>query len=181
MEDSIEVILQDSGRMLPTSRPHPVVSACTGALLTGLYGVWSLFVMPGFRRIPWKLKVLEISFPFFLLFLFALSFKYQLLLLWNQIHPPRANLHINNNLLMLEHSALQQHQQMWKKKKSVSLYLWLCFYGAQHGQLQICSPKAKIYIPSHLDWWHVALLLFYLPPVSHIVLNEGWICEMKRD
>ncbi|XP_028270279.1 protein N-lysine methyltransferase FAM173A [Parambassis ranga] len=57
MEDSIEVILQDSGRMLPTSRPHPVVSACTGALLTGMYGVWSLFVMPGFRRVPWKLKV----------------------------------------------------------------------------------------------------------------------------
>lgn len=58
MEDSIEVILQDR----PTSRPHPVLSACTGALLTGMYGVWSLFVLPGFRKIPWKLKVREISF-----------------------------------------------------------------------------------------------------------------------
>lgn len=57
MEDSIEVILQDYGRVLPTSRPHPVLSACTGALLTGLYGVWSLFVMPGFRKVPWSLKV----------------------------------------------------------------------------------------------------------------------------
>ncbi|GAA6223170.1 protein FAM173A [Lates japonicus] len=57
MEDSIEVILQDCGRVLPTSRPHPVLSACTGALLTGLYGVWSLFVMPGFRKVPWRLKV----------------------------------------------------------------------------------------------------------------------------
>ncbi|XP_008302122.1 protein FAM173B [Stegastes partitus] len=57
MEDSIEVILQDRGGVLPTSRPHPVLSACTGALLTGLYGVWSLFVIPGFRKVPWKLKV----------------------------------------------------------------------------------------------------------------------------
>ncbi|XP_026177119.1 ATP synthase subunit C lysine N-methyltransferase [Mastacembelus armatus] len=57
MEDSIEMILQDYGRVLPTSRPHPVLSACTGALLTGFYGLWSLFVMPGFRKIPWNLKV----------------------------------------------------------------------------------------------------------------------------
>ncbi|XP_071339307.1 ATP synthase subunit C lysine N-methyltransferase isoform X1 [Trachinotus anak] len=57
MEDSIEVILQDHSRVLPTDRPHPVLSACTGALLTGLYGVWSVFVMPGFRKVPWSLKV----------------------------------------------------------------------------------------------------------------------------
>uniref|UniRef100_A0A3Q1G150 Si:dkey-190g11.3 n=1 Tax=Acanthochromis polyacanthus TaxID=80966 RepID=A0A3Q1G150_9TELE len=57
MEDTIEVILQDHGRVLPTSRPHPILSACTGALLTGLYGVWCLFVIPGFRKVPWKLKV----------------------------------------------------------------------------------------------------------------------------
>lgn len=60
MEDSIEVILQDDGRVLPTNRPHPVLSAYMGALLTGLYGVWSLFAMPGFRRIPLRLKVLEL-------------------------------------------------------------------------------------------------------------------------
>ncbi|XP_029019199.1 ATP synthase subunit C lysine N-methyltransferase isoform X3 [Betta splendens] len=59
MEDSIEVILQD--QVLPSSRPHPVFSACTGALLAGLYGVWSLFVLPGFRKIPWKLKVFAAS------------------------------------------------------------------------------------------------------------------------
>lgn len=62
MEDSIEVILQDHGRFLSTKRPHPVVSAGLGALLTGLYGVWSVFTMPGFRKIPRNLKVLEISF-----------------------------------------------------------------------------------------------------------------------
>lgn len=65
MEDSIEVILQDHGRVLHTGRPHFVFSACTGALLTGLYGVWSLFVMPGFRKIPWSLKVLDIYLCFF--------------------------------------------------------------------------------------------------------------------
>ncbi|XP_054467419.1 adenine nucleotide translocase lysine N-methyltransferase [Anoplopoma fimbria] len=57
MEDSIEVILQDYSRVCPTNRPHLVLTACTGALLTGLYGVWSLFALPGFRRIPWNLKV----------------------------------------------------------------------------------------------------------------------------
>lgn len=59
MEDSIEVILQDHRSVFPTSKPHPVVSACTGALLTGLYGVWSMFAMPGFRKIPTSLKVLN--------------------------------------------------------------------------------------------------------------------------
>uniref|UniRef100_A0A3Q0QYY1 Si:dkey-190g11.3 n=1 Tax=Amphilophus citrinellus TaxID=61819 RepID=A0A3Q0QYY1_AMPCI len=57
MEDSIEVILQDHDRVLSTNRPHPIFSACTGALLTGLYGLWSLFTIPGFRKIPWKLTV----------------------------------------------------------------------------------------------------------------------------
>ncbi|XP_060894777.1 adenine nucleotide translocase lysine N-methyltransferase [Labrus mixtus] len=57
MEDSIEVILQDDSNVLPPTRARPLVSACTGVVLTGLYGVWSLFSVPGFRRIPWNLKV----------------------------------------------------------------------------------------------------------------------------
>ncbi|XP_034547276.1 adenine nucleotide translocase lysine N-methyltransferase isoform X2 [Notolabrus celidotus] len=57
MEDSIEVILQDHAKVFLTTSSHPMVSACTGAVLTGLYGVWSLFVLPGFRKVPWKLKV----------------------------------------------------------------------------------------------------------------------------
>ncbi|XP_061756878.1 ATP synthase subunit C lysine N-methyltransferase isoform X3 [Nerophis ophidion] len=61
MEDSIEVILQDYGNVFPTSRPHLVLSACTGTLLTGLYGVWSLFTMPGFRKVPSGLKVFAAS------------------------------------------------------------------------------------------------------------------------
>lgn len=64
MEDSIDVILQDDGGVLSPHRPHPVISACLGALFTGVYGVWSLFALPGFRTIPWKLKVLEMSYFF---------------------------------------------------------------------------------------------------------------------
>nr|XP_020449513.1 protein FAM173A-like isoform X2 [Monopterus albus] len=57
MEDSIEVVLQDCGGILPPSRPHPILSTCTCALLTGLYRLWSLFVIPGFRKVPRNLKV----------------------------------------------------------------------------------------------------------------------------
>ncbi|XP_074525659.1 adenine nucleotide translocase lysine N-methyltransferase [Halichoeres trimaculatus] len=57
MEDSIEMILQDHAKVFVTTKAHPVVSLCTGALLTGLYGVWSLFALPGFRKVPWQLKV----------------------------------------------------------------------------------------------------------------------------
>ncbi|XP_029915131.1 protein N-lysine methyltransferase FAM173A isoform X2 [Myripristis murdjan] len=57
MEDSIEVILQDQSRHHHHNRDHPVLTASTGALLTGLYGIWSLFAMPGFRKIPCSLKV----------------------------------------------------------------------------------------------------------------------------
>lgn len=57
MEDSIEVILQDNSRALSTTTDHPLVTACTGAMITGIYGLWSMFALPGFRKVPWKLKV----------------------------------------------------------------------------------------------------------------------------
>ncbi|XP_074930437.1 LOW QUALITY PROTEIN: adenine nucleotide translocase lysine N-methyltransferase [Xiphophorus hellerii] len=57
MEDSIELLIQDYCGVFPTSRPHPTVTTCTGVVLTGLYGLWSVFTMPGFRKIPWHLKV----------------------------------------------------------------------------------------------------------------------------
>ncbi|XP_068422716.1 adenine nucleotide translocase lysine N-methyltransferase [Clinocottus analis] len=57
MEDSIEVLLQDCDSFGPTGRSHPVLTACTASVLAGLYGVWSLFTLPGFRKIPWNLKV----------------------------------------------------------------------------------------------------------------------------
>lgn len=82
MEDSIEVILQDYGGDLHTNRTNPVLSACTGALLAGLYGVWRLFTMPGFRKIPRSLKVLKNSFLFLFftcLLCLLFSFKYQML------------------------------------------------------------------------------------------------------
>uniref|UniRef100_A0A3B4AGC8 Uncharacterized protein n=1 Tax=Periophthalmus magnuspinnatus TaxID=409849 RepID=A0A3B4AGC8_9GOBI len=54
MEDCIEMILQDSP--LSQQTEHPGVTACCGALLTGMYGLWSLFALPGLRRVPGKLK-----------------------------------------------------------------------------------------------------------------------------
>lgn len=57
MEDSIDVILQDPCTVLSPPKHHPVVTTCVGALVTGVYGVWSLFVLPGFRKVPWRLKV----------------------------------------------------------------------------------------------------------------------------
>lgn len=99
MEDSIDVILQDDGGVLSPHRPHPVIPACLGALFTGVYGVWNLFALPGFRTIPWKLKVLELSY-FFVLYLLKtkkeVSVKYI----------KKENLHVNSGLLISEHSAL---------------------------------------------------------------------------
>ncbi|XP_030638623.1 ATP synthase subunit C lysine N-methyltransferase [Chanos chanos] len=58
MEDSIEVILQDkSSPLLHRNQFNPRLSASSGALLLGLYGVWRIFALPGFRKIPTRLKV----------------------------------------------------------------------------------------------------------------------------
>lgn len=61
MEDAIEVILQEHSGAPPSSKPHPVLSASLAALLTGVYGVWTVFTMPG-SRIPWRLKVPAVFF-----------------------------------------------------------------------------------------------------------------------
>lgn len=95
MEDSIDVILQDHGGILSPHRPHPVSSACLGVLFTGVYGVWSLFALPGFRTIPWKLKVLEMS-----------SFFCSHCVKKKECEVYKENLHINSGLLISELSAL---------------------------------------------------------------------------
>lgn len=60
MEDAIEMILED--HRLASSKPHPMLSACIATALTGVYGVWTLFTMPGLTKIPWRLKVPKRSF-----------------------------------------------------------------------------------------------------------------------
>ncbi|XP_067087149.1 adenine nucleotide translocase lysine N-methyltransferase isoform X3 [Osmerus mordax] len=59
MEDSIEVILQEEkfSRSPPGSQNSPTLTALTGALLTGGYCVWRMFMLPGARKIPIGLKV----------------------------------------------------------------------------------------------------------------------------
>lgn len=58
MEDSIEVILQDCcTKYLHCHQDNHVLSACSGAFLAGFYGLWTMFVHPGFRKVPIRLKV----------------------------------------------------------------------------------------------------------------------------
>uniref|UniRef100_A0A4W5KVT4 Si:dkey-190g11.3 n=1 Tax=Hucho hucho TaxID=62062 RepID=A0A4W5KVT4_9TELE len=58
MEDSTEFILQDQGsRMVHSSKDNPILTVATGALLAGLYGMWTMFALPGFRKVPRRLKV----------------------------------------------------------------------------------------------------------------------------
>lgn len=39
------------------AQEKPVVTAASGALLVGFYGLWTLFALPGFRKVPVCLKV----------------------------------------------------------------------------------------------------------------------------
>ncbi|XP_061117581.1 ATP synthase subunit C lysine N-methyltransferase isoform X2 [Conger conger] len=58
MEDSIEVMLQDySSGYLRRHRDNHVLAVCSSALLAGFYGLWTMFVLPGFRKVPARLKV----------------------------------------------------------------------------------------------------------------------------
>ncbi|KAI4899513.1 hypothetical protein NFI96_011510 [Prochilodus magdalenae] len=57
MEDSVEVILQDSrSRFSDHSHDKPIFTAASGALLMSFYGLWSIFALPGFRKVPINLK-----------------------------------------------------------------------------------------------------------------------------
>lgn len=55
MEDSVDVILQDEN--LHRAHEKPVVMAASGAMLIASYGLWTVFALPGFRKVPTNLKV----------------------------------------------------------------------------------------------------------------------------
>lgn len=58
MDDDIDVILQDRRIRLHQQRlDKPIFTACTGALLLGVYRLWTVFALPGFRKVPISLKV----------------------------------------------------------------------------------------------------------------------------
>ncbi|XP_041915733.1 adenine nucleotide translocase lysine N-methyltransferase-like [Alosa sapidissima] len=54
MEDNIEVLLQDH---TPRFRNSSHLTLAIGTVFTGVYGIWAMFVLPGFRRVPIRLKV----------------------------------------------------------------------------------------------------------------------------
>lgn len=133
------MILQDYGKVRPTHRAHPVLSACLGALLTGMYGLWNLFAVPGFRKVPWNLKVLEISS--FCCYPPALPFKSQMLLTCakSQDMKTEHNLHSNDNFLILEHSAPRYQEE---NGKSITVIM---FYRELHHLLQYVNLKCIFY------------------------------------
>ncbi|XP_062399323.1 ATP synthase subunit C lysine N-methyltransferase isoform X3 [Sardina pilchardus] len=61
MDDHIDVILQDRRIRNQQQLDNPVFTACTGALLLGAYRLWTLFALPGFRKVPRSLKVFAAS------------------------------------------------------------------------------------------------------------------------
>ncbi|XP_072514816.1 ATP synthase subunit C lysine N-methyltransferase-like isoform X1 [Salminus brasiliensis] len=57
MEDSIEVILQDQNyTLLRRYRDNRILTLVTGAVFSGVYGLWAMFCMPGLK-VPLRLKV----------------------------------------------------------------------------------------------------------------------------
>lgn len=60
MEDGIEMLLLDEPtRFLLSHEPNPRLNMLIGGTLTSVYGLWAMFVLPGFRKVPFKLKVLR--------------------------------------------------------------------------------------------------------------------------
>ncbi|KAL4630164.1 protein FAM173B-like isoform X1 [Arapaima gigas] len=58
MEDSIETLLQDRDLdYLPPCKCNTVLTLGTGALLMASYGLWTMFALPGFGKVPIRLKV----------------------------------------------------------------------------------------------------------------------------
>ncbi|XP_028830323.1 protein N-lysine methyltransferase FAM173A-like [Denticeps clupeoides] len=58
MEDCIEVILQDrTSKFLSRYQDNRTISLLTGAIFAGFYGLWGMFCMPGFLKVPIRLKV----------------------------------------------------------------------------------------------------------------------------
>ncbi|KAK3566185.1 hypothetical protein QTP86_028424 [Hemibagrus guttatus] len=55
MEDSVDIILQD--KKLHQAHEKPIAMAASGAMLMVSYGLWTVFALPGFRKVPTSLKM----------------------------------------------------------------------------------------------------------------------------
>ncbi|XP_030048137.1 ATP synthase subunit C lysine N-methyltransferase isoform X2 [Microcaecilia unicolor] len=57
MEDAIDMILLHKTKFAyQDCSSHRLTWIVTG-IVAGVYGLWALFIIPGFRTVPWKLKV----------------------------------------------------------------------------------------------------------------------------
>ncbi|XP_044132118.1 adenine nucleotide translocase lysine N-methyltransferase-like isoform X3 [Bufo gargarizans] len=58
MEDSIDtILLHKSTKFLFNEESHSQAPWAIAGGTATMYALWSLFVLPGFRQVPWKLKV----------------------------------------------------------------------------------------------------------------------------
>ncbi|CAI9577203.1 unnamed protein product [Staurois parvus] len=58
MEDNIDTILfHKSTKFVFSDKYNSKLPWCAAGMTAAVYAVWTLFVLPGFRKVPWKLKV----------------------------------------------------------------------------------------------------------------------------
>ncbi|KAM5191793.1 adenine nucleotide translocase lysine N-methyltransferase-like [Mantella aurantiaca] len=55
MEDNIDIILFN--KFVFSDQYNSKLPWITVSMTAGVYAVWTMFVLPGFRKVPWKLKV----------------------------------------------------------------------------------------------------------------------------
>ncbi|KAM3937938.1 ATP synthase subunit C lysine N-methyltransferase-like isoform 2-T3 [Leptodactylus fuscus] len=58
MEDGVDTILSDkSTKFLFNEEPNSHMPWAVAGVTASVYALWGMFVFPGFRKVPWKLKV----------------------------------------------------------------------------------------------------------------------------
>ncbi|KAM4710331.1 adenine nucleotide translocase lysine N-methyltransferase-like [Discoglossus pictus] len=58
MEDNIDTLLfNKTTKLIFTEKNNPRLPWITSGLVASVYGLWAMFVFPGFRKVPVKLKV----------------------------------------------------------------------------------------------------------------------------
>ncbi|MEE6458312.1 hypothetical protein FKM82_000249 [Ascaphus truei] len=58
MEDNIDMILYNkTTKLILSDETNSRLPWLASGLLASVYGMWAMFVLPGFRKVPWKLKV----------------------------------------------------------------------------------------------------------------------------
>ncbi|XP_043919739.1 ATP synthase subunit C lysine N-methyltransferase-like isoform X2 [Protopterus annectens] len=58
MEDNVDVIMENVTTLLSFRDKHATrLGGILGGLTASVYGLWAVFVFPGFCKVPWRLRV----------------------------------------------------------------------------------------------------------------------------